>query len=80
MVEDAFERFRRLRGIAQPVSVHGQAQQPETVGEPEERLALAKDGTVSVALSPCVSEACQHVDVVMAEDRLVCCHCRQPPF
>lgn len=29
MAEDAFERFRRLRGVAQPISVQVQAQQTE---------------------------------------------------
>jgi len=29
MAENAFERFRRLRGVAQPVSVQEQAQQTE---------------------------------------------------
>ena len=29
MAEDAFERFRRLRGVAQLVSLHVQAQQTE---------------------------------------------------
>lgn len=42
MPEDAFERFRRLRGIAQPVSVEDQAQQTE--GEaPLSPLALLLD-------------------------------------
>ena len=42
MTEDAFERFRRLRDITQPVSVPGQAQQTE--GEaPLSPLALLLD-------------------------------------
>jgi hypothetical protein len=80
MAEDAFERFRRLRGITQPVIVPGQAQQPETVEAPEERLASAKNGMVPVSLPPCASGACRHADVIMAADTLVCCHCRQPLF
>ena len=42
MAEDAFERFRRLQGVAQPVSVQEQAQQTE--GEaPLSPLALLLD-------------------------------------
>jgi hypothetical protein len=46
----------------------------------EERLMLAEDGPVPLALSPCVSEACRHFDVAMAGDVLMCCHCRQALF
>ena len=52
MAEHAFERFRRLRGITQPVSGHGQVQPPEEEAPLSPRALFHQLQSLGVVMTP----------------------------
>src|SRR5262245_15508676 len=52
MAEHAFARFRRLRGLAQPVSGHGQGQRPEEAAPVSPRALLHQLRRLGVVMTP----------------------------